>query len=120
MFKKALWRFIFSYLIIFIIPLIVGFFAYFKIKDVMLSDLYKYNKTMLTQLKDKMENEIMKPIEALVDWINLSPYYFIFLPDGNEVLDSNDKLLNIRNLCREISSHTYNNPYIFCRQCLYS
>lgn len=112
MFKKALWRFIFSYLIIFIIPLIVGFFAYFKIKDVMLSDLYKYNKTMLTQLKDKMENEIMKPIEALVDWINLSPYYFIFLPDGNEVLDSNDKLLNIRNLCREISSHTYNNPYI--------
>lgn len=112
MFKKAFWRFIFSYFVIFFIPLIVGVVAYFNVKNVMLESLYRYNKTTLTQLKDKMENEVMKPVESLADWINLSPYYFIFLPEASETLDNSDKLLNIRNLCREISSQTYKNSYI--------
>lgn len=112
MFKKALWRFVFSYLIIFVVPLLIGIGAYFNVKQIMLLSLYRYNKTTLNQLKDKMENEVMKPVESLADWINLNPYYFIFLPEANEALDSNDRLLNIRNLCREISSQTYKNSYI--------
>lgn len=78
MFKKILWRFVFSYLVIFIIPLIIGIGAYFNIKEVMMSNLYRYNKTALTQLEDKVENEVVKSVEALADWINLNPYYFVF------------------------------------------
>lgn len=112
MFKKILWRFVFSYLVIFIIPLLIGIGSYFSIKDIMMSSLYRYNKTALTQLEDKVENEIVKSVESLADWINLNPYYFIFLPEAKEALDSSDRLLNIRNLCREIYSQTYKNSYI--------
>jgi len=112
MFKKILWRFVFSYLVIFIIPLFIGIGAYFSIKEIMMSSLYRYNKTTLTQLEDKVENEVVKSVESLADWMNLNPYYFIFLPEAKEALDSSDRLLNIRNLCREIYSQTYKNSYI--------
>ncbi|WPX08561.1 helix-turn-helix domain-containing protein [Anaerocellum danielii] len=112
MFKKILWRFVFSYLVIFFIPLFIGIGAYFSIKEIMMSSLYRYNKTTLTQLEDKVENEVVKSVESLADWINLNPYYFIFLPEAKEALDSSDRLLNIRNLCREIYSQTYKNSYI--------
>ncbi|ADQ05955.1 transcriptional regulator, AraC family [Caldicellulosiruptor hydrothermalis 108] len=112
MFKKILWRFVFSYLVIFIIPLFIGIGAYFSVKEIMMSSLYRYNKTTLTQLEDKVENEVVKSVESLADWINLNPYYFIFLPEAKEALDSSDRLLNIRNLCREIYSQTYKNSYI--------
>jgi len=112
MFKKILWRFVFSYLIIFFIPLFIGLGAYFNVKDIMMDNLYRYNRTTLIQLEDKVENEVLKSVESLADWVNLNPYYFIFLPEAKEALDSSDRLLNIRNLCREIYSQTYKNSYI--------
>jgi len=112
MFKKILWRFVFSYLIIFFIPLFIGLGAYFNVKDIMMNNLYRYNRTTLIQLEDKVENEVLKSVESLADWVNLNPYYFIFLPEAKEALDSSDRLLNIRNLCREIYSQTYKNSYI--------
>ncbi len=90
-----------SYLIIFLIPVIIGSVVYMKIEQIMIHNAYRSNSAILEQIKHIMNSQTQE-IDYLMKQIAFSPRQQVLMQKGNTQTSSKDQYASIEYM-RELS-----------------
>jgi len=105
-----------SYIVVFTVPLMSNTFFYSRTYYTIKGYLYKYNSAVLNQVKNKIEEEILRTIENIKKLVNASPFYVDFIfPSEN--ITKTDIYLDYKAFSRELMTY-YSNPFIL-EVCIY-
>ncbi|WP_041723070.1 hypothetical protein [Caldicellulosiruptor hydrothermalis] len=105
-----------SFIVVFLIPIITNLFFYTNTYNALKDYLYKYNSAILNQVENKINEEIIQPLETIKSLTNANPFYVDFVfPSDN--ISKTDIYLDYKTFSRELMTY-YSNPFIL-EVCVY-
>lgn len=109
-FKSIFMVILLSFVVVFLIPVFTNLVFYTNTYNTLKEYLYKYNSTVLNQVENKINEEIVQPLETIKSLTNANPFYVDFVfPNDN--ISKTDMYLDYKTFSRELMTY-FSNPFI--------